>query len=78
MRDALLMIGKPWTKPAARFGEAHLGGVLKAYALYYNEVRSHLSLDKEAPVFDERRKIGRIAAIPILGGFHHQSSGFRF
>jgi transposase InsO family protein len=60
------------------FGEALLRGVLKAYASYYNEVRTHLSLDKEAPDFRRAQKIGRIAATPILGGLHHQSSGFRF
>jgi len=27
------------------FGEAHLRGVLKAYASYYNQVKTHLSLD---------------------------------
>jgi hypothetical protein len=54
------------------FGEAHLRRVLKAYALYYNEVRTHLSSDKDAPEFRRTQKIGRIAAIPILGGLHHQ------
>ena len=54
------------------FGEAHLRGVLKAYASYYNEVRTHLSLDKDAPDFRRTHKIGRVAAIPILGGLHHQ------
>jgi transposase InsO family protein len=54
------------------FSEAHLRAVLKAYASYYNEVRTHLSLDKDAPDFRETQKIGRIAAIPILGGLHHQ------
>jgi transposase InsO family protein len=54
------------------FGEAHLRGVLKAYASYYNEVRTHLSLDKDAPDFRRAQKFGRIAAIPILGGIHHQ------
>ena len=54
------------------FGEAHLRGVLKAYASYYNEVRTHLSLDKDAPDFRRAQKFGRIAAIPILGGLHHQ------
>jgi hypothetical protein len=54
------------------FGEAHLGAVLKAYASYYNEVRTHLSLDKDAPDVRATQKIGRIAAIPILGGLHHQ------
>ena len=33
---------------------------------------THLSLDKDAPEFRRRQKIGRIAAIPILGGLHHQ------
>jgi transposase InsO family protein len=54
------------------FGEAHLRAVLKAYASYYNKVRPHLSLDKDAPDFRGTQRIGRIAAIPILGGLHHQ------
>jgi len=54
------------------FGEAHLRDVLKAYASYYNQVRTHLSLEKDAPDFREIKKIGRIASIPILGGIHHQ------
>ena len=47
----------------------------KAYASYYNNVRPRLSLDKDAPDF---RKIGRIAAISILGGLHHQYVGLGF
>ena len=31
------------------FGEAHLRRVLKTYAGYYNQVRTHLSLDKDSP-----------------------------
>jgi transposase InsO family protein len=54
------------------FGEAHLRGVLKVYASYYNEVRTHLSLDQDAPDFRRTQKFGRIAAIPILRGLHHQ------
>jgi transposase InsO family protein len=54
------------------FNEEHLRSVLKAYASYYNEVRTHLSLDKDAPFFRRAQKHGRIAAIPILGGLHHQ------
>jgi hypothetical protein len=30
------------------FGEMHLRDVLKNYASYYNKVRPHLSLDKDA------------------------------
>jgi transposase InsO family protein len=54
------------------FGEAHLRRVLKTYASYYNEVRTHLSLDKNAPDFRHPLPVGDIAAIPILGGLHHQ------
>ena len=31
-------------------GEAHLRRILRAYAAYYNEIRTHRSLDKDAPV----------------------------
>ena len=54
------------------FGEAHLRAVLKVYASYYNQVRTHLSLEKDAPDFRGIQKIGRITSIPILGGLHHQ------
>ena len=54
------------------FDEAQLRRVLRNYASYYNQVRTHLSLDKNAPDFRRPQKIGRIAAIPILGGLHHQ------
>jgi transposase InsO family protein len=54
------------------FGEAHLRDILKNYASYYNQVRPHLTLDKDAPNFRRAQKLGRIAAIPILGGLHHQ------
>src|SRR6266849_7787403 len=40
------------------FGEAHLRRVLKTYASYYNEVRTHLSLDKDAPEFRRRQNTG--------------------
>jgi hypothetical protein len=46
--------------------------VLKNYAAYYNQVRTHLSLGKNAPDFRRSQKLGRIAAIPVLGGLHHQ------
>ena len=42
------------------------------YASYYNQVRTHLSLDKNAPDFRRPQKLGPVAAISILGGLHHQ------
>jgi transposase InsO family protein len=32
------------------FGECHLRHLLQSYLNYYNETRTHLSLDKDAPV----------------------------
>ena len=54
------------------FDEAQLCRVLKNYAFYYNQIRTHLSLHKNAPDFRRPQKIGHIPAIPILGGLHHQ------
>ncbi len=54
------------------FGEAHLRRILRAYAVYYNEVRTHLSLSKNAPVPRTVQRVGQIIALPLLGGLHHQ------
>jgi transposase InsO family protein len=54
------------------FGEAHLRRILRGYAAYYNEARTHLSLDKDAPVTRAVATTGRILGHPILGGLHHQ------
>jgi hypothetical protein len=54
------------------FGERHLRHLLHSYQKYYNEIRTHLSLRKDAPVPREVRAVGRVLAMPILGGLHHQ------
>lgn len=54
------------------FGEAHLRRILKSYAAYYNELRTHLSLGKDSPVGRPTQRLGEITAVPILGGLHHQ------
>ena len=53
-------------------GERHLRHLLHAYQRYYNEVRVHLSLDKDAPIPREVQRRGHVLAVPILGGLHHQ------
>jgi transposase InsO family protein len=53
-------------------GEAHLRRILKSYALYYNEMRTHLALDKDAPLSRTVKRAGRILCRPILGGLHHE------
>ena len=53
------------------FGEAHLRRILAAYAGYYNELRTHLSLEKDSPSHRPVQRLGQLAAQPILGGLHH-------
>ncbi len=52
-------------------GEAHLRRVLRAYARYYNDIRTHWSLNKDAPVSRPVQPTGSIKSHPILGGLHH-------
>ena len=54
------------------FGEAHLRRILTAYTVYYNELRTHLSLGKDSPRHRSVQRLGQLAAQPILGGLHHQ------
>ncbi|MGA7740007.1 MAG: integrase core domain-containing protein, partial [Pseudolabrys sp.] len=41
-------------------GEGHLRQILRAYAHYYNEIRTHWSLDKDTPVYRPVQRIGSI------------------
>ena len=54
------------------FGERHLRHLLNSYQQYYNEVRTHLSLQKDAPLSRDIRRSGRVLSVPLLGGLHHQ------
>ena len=55
-------------------GEQHLRRTVKRYVTYYNSVRTHLSLQKDAPVsrliqFPDK---GLIRSRPHCGGLHHE------
>src|ERR1700756_3536226 len=52
-------------------GEAHLRRILKSYSAYYNNIRTHRSLDKDAPVSRPVQRIGSIKSHAVLGGLHH-------
>ena len=54
------------------FGERHLRHVLLSYKDYYNATRTHLSLNKDAPISRTIQARGRILCKPILGALHHQ------
>ena len=87
IRDKPTALGSPWQNGFAErligsirrecldhivvFGEAHLRRILRSYARYYNEIRTHRSLDKDAPVTRPVQRTGSIKSFPILGGLHH-------
>ena len=52
-------------------GEAHLRRILPKYAAYYNELRTHRSLNKDAPIHRAVQHVGGIVSAPVLGGLHH-------
>ena len=52
--------------------EDHLRQILAAYAVYYNETRTHLALGKDAPKPRSVASVGRIVSIPLMGGLHHR------
>ena len=54
------------------FGVQHLRQILTSYSSYYNQTRTHLSLDKDAPLRRAVQRCGTIVATPILSGLHHQ------
>ena len=51
------------------FNAEHLRRILAKYAAYYNEVRTHVSLGKDAPFTRSIERYGDIVAYPILAGF---------
>ncbi len=53
------------------FGERHLRHLLLSYMDYYNDTRTHLSLNKDAPISRAVDTTGRIIGRPVLGGLHH-------
>ena len=87
IRDRPISPGSPWQNGCAErligtlrrecldqvlFGGAHLRRILSAYAAYYNQARTHLALQKDAPSHRAVQRSGAIVAIPILAGLHHQ------
>jgi len=53
-------------------GDEHLRRILKNYAAYYNGVRTHRSLNKDAPISRPVQRSGIMSSHAILGGLHHQ------
>src|SRR6266850_2288220 len=66
-RRVLVWIGVT-TNPTAEWVARQ---ILQSYARYYNDIRTHRSLDKDAPVSRPVQSTGSIKSHPILGGLHH-------
>ena len=56
------------------FNERHLRRVLSSYVQYYLRTRTHLALEKDCPEPRPivRQRIGKVIAIPQVGGLHHR------
>src|SRR6516164_8461977 len=82
IRDKPIASGSPWENGFAErligsirresvdhvvvFGEGHLRRILAKYAIYYNELRTHRSLNKDAPIHRAIRHGGRIVSLACL------------
>ena len=55
-------------------GEQHLYRILKSYFAYYHRSRTHLSLgnDSPAPRPVQLPTVGKVVALPEVGGLHHR------
>src|SRR6476469_11125500 len=87
IRDKLTAPASPWQNGFAErliasirrecldhvivWGEPHLRRILRSYANYYDNMRTHRSLNKDAPISRSIQRIGIISSLPIIGGLHH-------
>src|SRR5450631_3686009 len=51
--------------------ETDLRRILQSYARYYNDIRTHRSLNKDTPVYRPVQRVRSINSHAILGGLHH-------
>ena len=88
IRDRPISPRSPWQNPHAErligtlrrecldhvliVGERHLRRMLASYSSYYNESRTHLALEKDAPLRRAIQRCGAIITTPILSGLHHR------
>jgi len=65
---------KPAHFPVIVLNEAHLKRLLTRFLEYYHLARTHRALDNNAPVPRpvEPPELGKVIAIPQVGGLHHR------
>jgi putative transposase len=90
VREVLSSPSSPWQNPYAErligsirreclnhvivLGERHLRRMLRAYLAYYHGSRTHLALEKDAPMPRRVQHVGdgAVIAFPEVGGLHHR------
>jgi hypothetical protein len=90
IEEVIIAYRSPWQSPCVErligsirrecldhmiaFSEAHLRRILTSYLACYHDSRTHLSLDRNAPVprQAEPPERGEVIAIPQVGGLHHR------
>ena len=90
LREVLTAPKSPWQNPYVErligsirhecldhvitFDETGLHRVLKSYFEYYERTRTHLSLEKDAPVprTVQPPELGKVVEFPEVGGLHHR------
>src|SRR5262245_53117350 len=90
IQEVLTAARSPWQNPFAErligsirreclnhvivLGERHLRWTSKRYVRYYLDSRTHLALDKDAPISRPTQTLerGSIVQIPEVGGLHHR------
>ena len=90
IEDIMTAPQSPWQNPYAErligsirrecldhmiiLAELHLKRILASYAEYYHSARTHLSLEKDAPLGRsiQLREQGKIVELKRVGGFHHE------
>jgi transposase InsO family protein len=88
IRDKPISPGSPWQNGYAErligtirrecldhlivLGEAQLRRTLLKFAAYYNESRTHRSLNQDVPFHRAIESLGTIISRPVLGGLHHR------
>jgi len=90
MEEVITAPRSPWQDPFAErllgtlwrdcldhvvvLGEAHLRRIVGRYVRYYHGTRTHLALEKDAPVPGSVQppENGRVVEISEVGGLHHR------
>ena len=90
IREVLTAPQSPWQNPYVErligtirrecldhvivLNETGLRRVLKLYLEYYERTRTHLSLDKDAPIprTVQPPEVGKVVELPEVGGLHHR------